>query len=1308
MLKYLGVKRSSGSETDQSEGSDVARSYSLEELKTKMEAAQKKHFGYKNLKGFQIEAVNAVFNKRDSLIVMATGMGKSLCYQIPSLMEEAKNKFTVVISPLISLMTDQVDNLNRKRIPSVFLGSGQKVSNQQVLTEVKQGMYKIVYCSPEYALLNKQLFLVLRKRILLVAIDEVHCMSEWGHDFRPSYRKLNELRENLIGIPFMGLTATCTREVQKDIVKNLDFDVKTCLIKTSSVNKRNLFYCVREKTNIFNDLKDVLDIPNNKSLERTKRFIDNSKICPYNSTLIYVNSKKECENIFSFLLEKGLLVRMYHADLSNDEKKEAHEKFLKDEVQIIVATVAFGMGIDKPDIRRIIHYGFSRSLEAYVQQVGRAGRDNSNAEAILFFHINDESKIKNILLRENIANNLIETNFQRVEHIVSMFTEASDYAYSTICRRKKIYDYFDETPDTCTDVDVFEREENCGVCFYVKRYDMYLCANCDNCSYYLGEIRGADNAKMGGAHMAGAHTGSTLMAATHMGGAHIAGTHMAGAKVKGVHVDDVGAGPGLKQPWADATALLKKDPRNGVNATLLKSNAPQTVPADQGIDLSAELKTLIGCISSLKGRTGIGVICKVLVKSKEACIIKKGYHNIKEYGNGAHKSTSWWSSFLKVARNDKYIKETLVYGKDLSYLSVGVTPKGEAFIKDSEQRYIVRLPFFLKDKEKKPKTTKGKKKSNTLRNKDEAFEHSYDGEGFGQRNTVRNFEHDFTYSGRGEYVNGGEYANRGEKKFEGEALPPPFMNSLHGRVSHEAEGVYPIKEAIIEKKNNVPDNKYRYFNADKNECRREPQYKEEKLTEEKINDSIMRILLRTRMIEARQQNIPPFQLISDKPLKDICHKRLTSVHLIRKHVDNISPVCPNSFLEKLISGIRGFCLLHDLDMNINLNTASQNMGSAEPVERGTSSLNKFSNLISSFQYDHARDKLGADSSFQSAPPSEMRSGAYGGGGVGSSSLAQRGVALGAINHDHISHGAVNHAQISHSGVVRHYPRMEEEASSFQSAYFNGGARADMQMGAGGTWASHPCGERRHPSGHLLEGAKPLLDCETNLVQSDFVERRVGKETTLSPFGNTAEATSQLHHFSSNDKSRLMDFFNEDIKFIKEGNDLGYNPSASLVGRKRTHQAPIDLANYTFKDEVCRRSNAVQPMHVTHGVAKPSERMIYLNRNDTITRLSTLGKNENAGAARVGGPGMREPHPDDPFVDPSMDPFTDPFTDPFCGRKTMGENYAHVSYDKKKKLDLIDSFSYDYKKQQDEGDRLGGLPGGHGGASSFQDFKRRRF
>ncbi|ETW46837.1 hypothetical protein PFMALIP_05118 [Plasmodium falciparum MaliPS096_E11] len=1010
MLKFLNVKSPVVSSdvdeiTDDSDKGDV--SYTLEELRMKMEITQKKHFGYKNLKDFQVEAVHATFHKKDSFIVMATGMGKSLCYQIPSLMDVCRKKFTIVISPLISLMKDQVDNLNRKRISSVFLGSGQKMNNNKILNEIKHGIYKIVYCSPEYALNNKDVFILLKNRILLIAIDEVHCMSEWGHDFRPSYRKLNELRIILKEIPIMCLTATCTKNVQSDILKNLNFDLQNCLIKRSSVNKKNLFYSVREKTDIYHDLKDILDIPLKESIERTKKFIDNSKICSYNSTLIYVNSKKECESVYSFLKEKGLLVLMYHADLTNDQKKEAHEKFLKDEIQIIVATVAFGMGIDKPDIRRIIHYGFARSLEAYVQQVGRAGRDNSDAEAILFFHINDESKIKNIILRENTANNLIETNFQRVEHIVHIFTQASDYAYSTACRRKKIYEYFDEAPLTSYDIDIFNDKRNEGICYYIKKYDIYLCGKCDNCVYCLNLIKKKNGIK----------------------------TNKINNNNNNINIysnsnnnNNINSNNNSREYYLD-NDIKKETSLKSLTCYYISSSSNSSFSSyifDNVVDLTNELKTLLNCISSLKGKTGLSTVCKILVKSKESSIIKKNYHNIKEYGKGAHKSTNWWSSFMKVVRNDKFIKETLNCGKEMCYISVGVTDKGEEFIQ-SKEKYIIALPFFLNTSPKSSNTRNKKTKKDTYgkysNNKETKYENiTYEyKDKYNDNDNDKDNDNDNDYSKDIYNVDDYKYDDhhisskiKQQQEQHNNNIRDIYYNdkdveydkSIHNINKNTNKNLsyitiesgdekgntnciinkeninrdnnfekthknniekYEYIESYQKQKNNnknnniqinnkkYDDNKYEYFNINKNDfIMKENRYtKEEKiLSDEQINDSIMKILLRTRMLEARKQNIPPFQLISDQPLKDICHKRLTSVELIRKHVYNISPICPNTFLEKIVSGIRGFCLLHDLKTDIlNLNIYNPNHNNSPiPINAKTSTLKNFENLISSYNY----------------------------------------------------------------------------------------------------------------------------------------------------------------------------------------------------------------------------------------------------------------------------------------------------------------------------------------------------------------------
>ncbi|KEG03049.1 ADP-dependent DNA helicase RecQ, putative [Plasmodium vinckei vinckei] len=930
MLKYMSIRKNGNGSEDNMPNRMATVNYSIEEMRIKMEEAQKKYFGYKNLKHFQIEAVHAVFHKKDSFLVMATGMGKSLCYQIPSIMDEYKNKLTIVISPLISLMKDQVDNLNRKKISAVFLGSGQKKNNQKIVDEIKQGLYRIVYCSPEYALNNKSLFLVLKSKILLIAIDEVHCMSEWGHDFRPSYRKLNELRPILSEIPFMCLTATCTKAVQSDILKNLNFNLNKCLIKRSSVNKKNIFYKVLEKTDIYDDLKNILDIPPYKSNERTRKFIDNSKICPYNSTLIYVNTKKDCENIYNFLNERGLLVKMYHADLSNEEKREAHEMFLKDEIQIVIATVAFGMGIDKPDIRRIIHYGFSRSLEAYVQQVGRAGRDGGDAEAILFFHINEESKSKNVILRENVANHMMEKNFKRVQHIITMFTQSSDYAYSIICRRKKIYDYFDEQPIKSLDIDIFNNTNNEGVCFYIQKYDIFLCSKCDNCVHYMNIIKKNKN------KILGKKNENNLVTITD--------------KTENSFFSLTNEIYETNRMFTSDNVICINDDNHeeeGRMSPLL--SLPNIL--DNTCDLTKELKILLNCVKSLKGKTGISTICKILIKSAESNIIKKGYHTIKEYGEGKHKSAAWWSAFMKVCRNDKYVEELLNYSNDMGYISIGITKKGEDFI-NSDRKYIIPLPFFLSDnaindKKKKKSTKKGGKNGS----KKEEYNYSnYEPENDKNDHTTFNVG---TYSVKNKVKNIREFLNSELSNNERNISKVIDLDAFKYKEDETNPVVLKnVKDVKSSKNKNGTINKYEYFNINKHDFVRESEYKEIKLTDEQIKESLMNILLRTRMLEARNQNIPPFQLISDQPLKDICNKRITQVHLIRKHVYNISPLCSNIFLEKLASGIRGFCLLHDLETNINLINDHGNASEFGSTRRPN--LTSVANFIESFTYDNIK------------------------------------------------------------------------------------------------------------------------------------------------------------------------------------------------------------------------------------------------------------------------------------------------------------------------------------------------------------------
>lgn len=1178
----------------QSTSSEEVITYTYEELKMSMEEAQKKHFGYKNLKDFQVEAVQATFNKKNSFLVMATGMGKSLCYQIPSIMKEAKKKFTIVISPLISLMKDQVDNLNRKNISAVYLGSGQKGNTNTILTQIKHGVYNMIYCSPEYALNNKNLFSMLKKRILLIAIDEVHCMSEWGHDFRPAYRKLNELKKIVAGIPIMCLTATCTKNVQDDILKTLQFDLNTCLIKRSSVNKRNLFYSVRIKTDLYKDLKDILDIPQKATTTRTKHFVDNSKICPYNSTLIYVNSKKECEEIHDFLKSKGLLVGMYHADMSHGDKLASHEQFLKDEIQIVVATVAFGMGIDKPDIRRIIHYGFSRSLEGYVQQVGRAGRDNGDAEAILFFNMVDESKTKNIIIRENMANQQMVKNFERVQHIINMFTDASDYAYSSICRRKKIYEYFDEEPKETDDTHIFDDENNKGVCFYVREWDTYICAKCDNCVNYMNIMK------------------------------------------------------------------HKKRKENLPNTKLNKLEKLEDSIKFE--DLSNELLSLLKCISALNGRTGSSTIQKILIKSKESAIVKKKYHELDVYGHGSHKSAQWWSAFMKIVRNDKYIQETLNFGNDIGYVSIGLTEKGENFIKEKGGKYMVSIPTCLMGLLGQTEKAKGSVKKKEMEKEKQRFhfmENVTDTKAaddtFSQNKKEPTNFADFSFTKTSGY---GEFNKQEQTSF----LSTSRNDSTNGINVNE------LKVQKANKENKEAIDKYRYFNADKNEITKKEETVK-KLTNSEINDKIMSILLRTRMLEARKQNIPPFQLISDQPLKDICHMRLSTVKLIRKHVDNISPICPNSFLEKLVQGIRGFCLLYEIETDVNIKEYSQtNFGASLTPTVKESSVNKFDSLISAFSYGNTNK----EEHFTNAPPSsnihnknlktfkqDDHSNKY------TQDLTRANNAV-YMNHDTTTH-ASNYNANRNSTYANTYGT--SHANSRQCGYIPEGSynQANYTSSAGREVAS---------SLH-----KEPIKC-TAIDFSNFMFKPKDAENGTSelPVNEDGRSNNNLHSFNSERNCTNNNQRNYNSTTDSGNNRHGQNCMSENRIHNDSFQRPVihNIDNHEMRKRNFTSATNVEnvlhePVSVTHHTNSQQIRVNNLNSNDTKYNSNTTNRNNF-----VPPVDMFSPTPRDYSEINNFDTNDDDFFNSFS-TKPIAESEGEQLREKKKNLSFFDNFAYDKNK-----------------------------
>lgn len=369
-------------------------------------------FGHSAFRPMQWKIVRSILeDKRDNCVVMATGYGKSLCYQYPPVYT---GKTAVVVSPLISLMEDQVRGLAAANIPACFLGSAQS-RHSEVVEGLFAGDYRVLYITPEFAETSYRLCKTLDERvgITLFAIDEAHCVSQWGHDFRQSYRQLGNLRQSFPHVPFLALTATATPNVRNDIVTALSLNdvVLTC----TSFDRPNLYLDVRRKGIMLDDLKEV--IPKDGS-----------------PTIVYCPTRGTTEEVNKLLCNLGFPCAQYHAGLSLSERKKSHTMFLEDKVQVVVATVAFGMGIDKPDVRRIIHYGAPRDIESYYQEIGRAGRDGLPSTCIVFFNNGDLVTNKHFL--KDISNPVF------LQHKTDMLNKMQHYLSSTRCRRKLLLAHF--------------------------------------------------------------------------------------------------------------------------------------------------------------------------------------------------------------------------------------------------------------------------------------------------------------------------------------------------------------------------------------------------------------------------------------------------------------------------------------------------------------------------------------------------------------------------------------------------------------------------------------------------------------------------------------------------------------------------------------------------------------------------------------------------------------------------------------------------------------------------------------------------
>ncbi len=380
-------------------------------------------FGYKAFRELQGEAIANVLSKKDTLVIMPTGGGKSLCYQIPALIFEG---LTIVISPLISLMKDQVEQLREYGIDAVMLNSSIPMEEYRYnYNLVKEGKVKLLYLAPESLFRPQILELFETVQIDCITVDEAHCISEWGHDFRPEYREIAAVRKKLPKAVCVALTATATPKVRQDIIKNLNYDDHKSFI--SSFNRENLFLQVIEKDNAYRQLKSFIN-----------RF-------PGQSGIIYCFSRKQTEEISDKLQRDGYSVLPYHAGLNETTRHTNQERFIKDDVNIVVATIAFGMGINKPNVRFVVHHDLPKSLESYYQEIGRAGRDGLRANCLLMYSYADKFKIEFFI-------NQKEGNEKKVAQ--TQLNKMVSFCETNECRKSFILNYFGEKT----------KETDCGMC----------------------------------------------------------------------------------------------------------------------------------------------------------------------------------------------------------------------------------------------------------------------------------------------------------------------------------------------------------------------------------------------------------------------------------------------------------------------------------------------------------------------------------------------------------------------------------------------------------------------------------------------------------------------------------------------------------------------------------------------------------------------------------------------------------------------------------------------------------------------------
>lgn len=399
-----------------------------ESVEQRLKQNLKEIFGFDNFRGEQEKIIKSVVSGKNTFVIMPTGAGKSLCYQLPATVLEGT---AIVISPLIALMKNQVDQLSAYGVNAQFLNSTlNKSEMNRVKNDVINGVCKLLYIAPESLTKEDNLEFLKKARISFVAVDEAHCISEWGHDFRPEYRKIKDIIENIDdSLPIIALTATATPKVQLDIKKSLNMD-DSVIFKTS-FNRSNLYYEVRPKQNAKKQLIKFVSLNKGKS------------------GIVYCLSRKKVEEIAELLNVNGFKALPYHAGLDSDIRMKNQDAFLNENCDIVVATIAFGMGIDKPDVRFVVHYDAPKSLEGYYQETGRGGRDGLDGACLMFYALDDITKLEKFNKDKNVTER---------DNAKALLMEMVAYSSLGVCRRRQLLSYFGE-----------QMEKDCGFCDNCKK-----------------------------------------------------------------------------------------------------------------------------------------------------------------------------------------------------------------------------------------------------------------------------------------------------------------------------------------------------------------------------------------------------------------------------------------------------------------------------------------------------------------------------------------------------------------------------------------------------------------------------------------------------------------------------------------------------------------------------------------------------------------------------------------------------------------------------------------------------------------------